>query len=110
MNPLTNLSQIAMDFFAHPAFPVHARARATDPGTSIDAAINAEKFAASHAGRIMAVLAQQGPSSASKLALFTGLTVVQIDRRMKEIQVKGMAQPTGEVRDGCRVWAAVSQH
>lgn len=107
MNPMTNLNQIAMDFFAHKAFPVHARARATDPMTSIDAAVNAEKFAGSHAGRIMAVL-KHGPLSAPGIGLLSGLTVVQIDRRTKELQAKGLIRTTGEVMLGCRVWQVAS--
>ena len=108
MNPLNEMKQVAIDFFAHPAFPVHARARATDPGTSIDAAINAEKFAKSHAGRILTALNAFGPASAHQLQYNTGLTVVQIDRRTSECQRMGLIELTGDVVDGFRVWRVVS--
>jgi len=84
------------------------RARATDPLTSHAAARKAARFAASHAGRILAAL-QQGPATAHELTHRTGLSVVQIDRRMTELADAGrvclvlfMGEPL--VRGGCRVW------
>jgi len=79
-------------------------ARRTDPQTSHDAAKRAERFAATHAGKIIAALKAHGPSTPEGLSLVTGLTVVQIDRRMHEIQAQGLAEPTGEVVNGFRVW------
>ncbi len=86
------------------------RARFTDPATSHAAARKAARFAASHAGRILAAL-QQGPATAHELERRTGLTVPQIDRRMTELADAGrvclvlfMGEPL--VRGGCRVWEA----
>jgi len=87
------------------------RARRTDPATSHAAAAKAERFASSHAGRILAALRDLGTATAHELAPATGLTVVQIDRRMVELQRAGRAYVVsmgGEplTRDGFRVWAA----
>jgi DNA-binding transcriptional ArsR family regulator len=87
------------------------RSRASDPATSHAAARKAARFAASHAGRILAAL-QQGPATAHELERRTGLTVPQIDRRMTELADAGkvclvlfMGEPL--VRGGARVWEAV---
>ena len=80
------------------------RARRTDPQTSHDAASRAERFAASHAGRILAALKEHGPGTPAALSGHTGLTVVQIDRRLPELRVIGLAWPTGEILGGYRVW------
>ena len=85
------------------------RARRTDPATSHAAARNAERFAASHAGRIMAAL-REGPRSAKGIEAITGLTVVQVDRRLVELQRAGLCEPmvcdqgVTLVIGGCRVW------
>lgn len=79
-------------------------ARRTDPQTSHDAAKRAERFAATHAGKIIAALKEHGPSTPEGLSERTGLTVVQLCRRLPEIQAKGLAEPTGEVVNGFRVW------
>jgi hypothetical protein len=85
------------------------RARRTDPATSQAAARNAERFAASHAGRIMAALSE-GPRSAKGIEAITGLTVVQVDRRIVELQRSGLCEPlvcdqgVTLVIGGCRVW------
>lgn len=89
------------------------RARKTDPSTSHAAAKNAERFAATHAGRIMAEL-RKGVATAHRLAELTGLTVVQIDRRLPELEKAGMARPVvvlGQplVIGGFRAWEAVSE-
>lgn len=85
------------------------RARSTDPLTSHAAAASAECFAHTHAGRILAVLRYEGSGTAEHIAQFTGLTVVQIDRRMVELQRQGLVrvpQLGGDdlVRNGFRVW------
>ena len=87
------------------------RARRTDPATSHTAARNAERFAASHAGRIMAAL-RGGVATPHRLAELTGLTVVQIDRRLPELERALLARPVvvmGQtlVLGGFRVWEAV---
>lgn len=89
------------------------RARRTDPETSHQAAKQAAKFAASHAGRILAALKLHGPKTAHELELLIGLTVVQCDRRLPELAKAGLVRVSklddgaDVVRDGCRVWMAV---
>lgn len=87
------------------------RARKTDPATSHTAAKNAERFAATHAGRIMEAL-NQGPRTAKGLSAMTGLSVEQVDRRLPELRTAGMAEVmtadgADVVVNGCRVWRAV---
>lgn len=81
-----------------PTAPV--RARRTDPATSHAAAANAQRFAASHAGRILAALDKLGSATAHEVAKETGLSVVQVDRRRHELvksgQVRLLAGPDGK--------------
>ena len=97
------MSQLSIDF---------SRARASDPMTSVTAAIQSSRFAESHAGRILAALKLHGPMTAHELGI-VGLTVVQADRRLPELASKRLATvikaADGEdlVRGGCRVWGAV---
>ena len=65
------------------------RARRTDPATSQRAAQQAEKFALSHAGRILAALREHGDASTHRISELTGLTVVQVDRRVAELKAQG---------------------
>lgn len=98
--------QLAIDFDA-----THA-ARRHDPETSHVAARNAEKFAASHAGRILAALKTHGPRSAHELEAIVGLSVVQIDRRLPDLKNAGFARVAqlddgaDRIVDGFRVWEA----
>lgn len=88
------------------------RARKTDPSTSHAAAKNAERFAATHAGRIMEAL-KEGPRSAKGLSAMTGLSVEQCCRRLPELQKANLAEPMSHedggdvVVGGFRVWRAV---
>lgn len=87
------------------------RARKTDPSTSHTAAKNAERFASSHKGRIMEAL-KEGPRTAAGLAAITGLSIVQVDRRLPELRTAGMAEVmtadgADVVVNGYRVWRAV---
>lgn len=92
-------------------------ARITDPAQSHDAADRARQFAPSHRDRIKAALEQHGPRTAHELEPLTGLTVVQIDRRMHELCKCGEARPLvvngQEVKRGtpsggmAQVWEAV---
>lgn len=88
------------------------RARKTDPSTSHTAAKNAERFAATHAGRIMAEL-RKGVATAHRLAELTGLSVEQCCRRLPELQKANLAEPMSHedgaevVVGGFRVWRAV---
>ena len=83
--------------------------RASDPLSSILAAESAVVFAGTHRERIVQSLRTHGPMTAHDIAVATGLTVVQVDRRLPELQRDGVAKVVelaGEVvlRDGFRVW------
>lgn len=87
------------------------RARRNDPSTSQAAARNAERFAATHAGRIMEAL-KEGPRTAKGLSAMTGLSVEQVDRRLPELRTAGLAEVMHDggvdvVVNGFRVWRAV---
>ena len=77
------------------------RARRRDPQTSHKAAERAKVFAPTHAQRIFDVLAR-GDFTAAEIADESGLTVVQVCRRLPEIPD---AKPTDKERDGYRVWS-----
>ena len=80
------------------------RARATDPDTSKRAAVRfAGKPWLSHYVRIMGALYR--PLIPPEIARLTGLTVVQIDRRRKELLERGDIRLTGVERDGYQEWA-----
>lgn len=85
--------------------------RASDPITSVMAAEAAEAFAPSQCDRILDALRDFGPASAAELQAHTGLTVVQIDRRLPSLRADGLArvvQMDGHdfYRGRCRVWEA----
>lgn len=93
---------------------IKKRARAHDPVTSVAAAERSARFAASHAGRVYRALQELGTATAGELEAHTGLTVVQIARRLPELQRDGMVevlQLNGEdiVREGFRVWLATKK-
>lgn len=95
-----------LDIFAEPM------ARATDPATSHAAAAQARTFAKSHSLRILECLRLYGRSTAKMLGTYTGLSVVQVDRRLPDLQRAGLARVVQvEGRDmergGFRVWEAV---
>lgn len=86
-------------------------ARSTDPWTSHAAAKASEKFANSHITRIYNAL-ENSSLTAKEIGLITGLTVVQVDRRLPEMQRLGLAKVVTVdevmlVRDGYRVWARI---
>ena len=83
------------------------RARRRDPATSHEAAKKAERFAQSHAGRILAVFnsGEFSTWTALELSCWTGLTVVQIDRRLHEIPQIERAWE----RDGYMAWRLKSE-
>lgn len=85
------------------------RARAADPLSSIQAADNAALFAGAHKERISAALDMLGSGTAHEIAKATGLTVVQVDRRLPELKRDGVArvlEACGQdvMRGGFRVW------
>jgi len=94
-----------------------ARARLSDPVTSVTAAAGATKFLKTHQDRILfSILCLQAvgtPPTAKAIARHTGLTVVQIDRRLPELQRAGKATVLQDsdgapcVHDGFRVWRAM---
>lgn len=85
--------------------------RAHDPLSSVLAAERAPKFAGGHCARILAALDGQ-QATAHELQKATGLTVVQIDRRLPELSRYGKARVVQRggfdlMRGGARVWEAV---
>lgn len=81
------------------------RARATDPATSHAAAAKAKRFAITHCAQITGVLFK--PRIPPEIARLTGLTVVQVDRRRKELLERGAIRLTGVVREGYEEWDQV---
>jgi predicted transcriptional regulator len=71
------------------------RARRSDPQTSHAAAARAASFASTHAGRIHVALTQ-GPATAHELSERTGLSVVQIDRRVSQMCEEGFIRVVTE--------------
>lgn len=84
------------------------KARATDPNTSKAAAKRSERFSASHANQILGLFADvpDWQLSAYEISGFTGLTVVQVDRRLNEIkQLEVVTSDGKEVSvNGFRLW------
>lgn len=88
-------------------------ARTTDPWTSHAAAAARHTFATGHAAKVLACLQLFGPQTKDEIAGKTGLTSVQVDRRLPDLKTKGLAHPTGETRQSLsgrpeRVWAATT--
>ena len=86
--------------------------RARDPITSVMAAERVPYFAGSHCDRIHAALVDLKTATASELSAITGLTVVQIDRRMPDLQRARRAEVVqfegaDLIRNGYRVWRAL---
>lgn len=82
------------------------RARRTDPLTSHMAAERSESLASAHFAIIRAALRKHGPSTIYDLAEVSGLTHVQIARRLPEMDD---AMPTDETAPSpsgraCRTW------
>ncbi len=85
---------------------VRRRARKGDPETSKAAAVKSTEFSATHAGRVMTCL-YSGPKGADAISRETGLTVVQVCRRLPDLQARQLAEPTGDQVNGFRVWRAI---
>ena len=83
-------------------------ARTNDPGTSKSAAENAKRFARGHFAKIMHGL-KCGAQTAKELYSTTGLTSVQISRRMADLERAGAIRATGHIRNGCREFAFVDK-
>lgn len=77
-------------------------ARRRDPETSKAAANRALEFASGHHARIFEAL--QAPGTIYELGERCGLNHVAVARRLPEMLKAGLAEPTEDKRDGCRVW------
>jgi hypothetical protein len=87
-------------------FQPQPRARKTDPATSHEAAAKFRgKACRSHYVAIMGTLWK--PRIPPEIAALTGLTVVQIDRRRRELLDRGAIRLTGGEREGYQEWAKV---
>lgn len=82
-------------------------ARSTDPSTSHKAADNAKRFARGHFHKILSGL-EKGAQTAKELYSTTGLTSVQISRRMADLERANAIKATGQERGGCREFALVT--
>ncbi|MEB3198434.1 MAG: hypothetical protein VKP62_14635, partial [Candidatus Sericytochromatia bacterium] len=89
-----------------PLFAPSTRARASDPVTSHQAAERAAPAASGQRACVLAVLRQYGDLTYreidQRLNWHTGA-----QRRLPELERLGLARPTGDERDGCRVWTAM---
>lgn len=81
------------------------RARLSDPSTSHAAAQKAKAFAWSHRDRILGCMWRE--MTAAEIAKCTALTVVQVDRRMIELERAQEVMLTGAERGGMREWRKV---
>lgn len=80
-------------------------ARNNDPITSHAAADAAQGFRLSQSACILRALEHLGPSTAHEISAHTRLTVVQIDRRMKELENTLKAKRTGVQRGNAMEWS-----
>ena len=93
----------------HAPDPAHLapRARATDPATSHDAARAFRgKPCRNHYLLILGALWR--PMVPPEIAKLTGLSVVQIDRRRRELVDRGAIRLTGRVVDGYEQWERIN--
>lgn len=95
--------QMALDFTK--------RARRDDPVTSHEAAARVIEFGHAHQAKILGFLIERRQATIYELAEWSGLTHVQVARRLPELQALQVARPTAEKRRsptgrGCRVWEA----
>lgn len=72
-------------------FDPRSAARRSDPATSHQAAINAQRFAASHAGRVLEALRRLGPAGKTRVAHACGLSDVEVCRRFDTLRKAGLA-------------------
>jgi predicted ArsR family transcriptional regulator len=89
----------------------HTHARAEDPDVSHEAAARAVEFSGAHCDRILACLQTFGPQTKDEIADKTGLSPVQVDRRLPDLRKALKAFPTGDIRQSHagraeRVWIA----
>jgi predicted ArsR family transcriptional regulator len=96
--------------FTPDLFATHPVARKSDPETSHAAAASMYEAHKDHHYWILASLWR--PMTIYELAKLTGLTHVQVARRMPELEQMGKARATGETRTGdsgreCRLWERI---
>lgn len=73
--------------------------RATDPGTSQEAALHAVEHAADHCGRVLVALRRLGGTAgAEQIARACGLEPYQTRKRLADVERLGLAHPTGDTR------------
>ena len=82
--------------------------RKTDPSTSQKAAERARSFSGGHCLKILSEFDPGVGLTANELARYTGLTVEQVCRRLPDLEAANELRPTGQERDGFRVWAVVA--
>lgn len=94
----------------------HPLARKSDPATSHDAAEKSESFSAKHEARIFGAIADAGErgATAKEIASCTGLTDVQVNRRLGNMGERGVIARRFKIdakhskdfqaRNGCSVW------
>lgn len=91
------------------------RARRADPDTSRAAAANAAEFAGDHERRILAAIKAAGErgATAKEIARTTGLTDVQVNRRLhamtgieRRLRKDAASDRDFERREGCAIWWA----
>jgi hypothetical protein len=92
-------------------FGPRERARRADPWTSHTAAEMVGRFARGHYGLILTAL-RQGPGTQHDIAKRVPLRFDQVHKRLPELELYGLVEPTGETKPGpsgtpCRVWALV---
>lgn len=79
------------------------RARRRDPSTSQRAAAKVGRFERGHYAAILAALAV-APGTYTEIADRCGIERHAVARRLPELQEGERCVPTGEERDGRRVW------
>lgn len=94
-------------------YDAHSHARADDPATSHTAAEMAVQFVGKHCDRIWSALLVHGPMTKDEIAERTGLSPVQVDRRLPDLRAQRKAEPNGQVRQSKsgrpeRVWVAIT--
>ena len=81
--------------------------RKTDPSTSQKAAERARSFSGGHCLKILSEFDPGVGLTANELARYTGLTVEQVCRRLPDLEAANELRPTGQERDGFRVWVLI---
>lgn len=89
-------------------------ARRDDPWTSLEAARRANGLAANHRQMILeAISLQPSPVGATRIAELTGLTQVQVCRRLPELLSMGQIRIRGEAKTAAgraeRCWSVAPQ-